>query len=45
VVGTISYMAPEVINHDYDALCDNWSLGVIMYEVLSGSLPFKGSNH
>ena len=40
VVGTIYYIAPEVINGSYDMKCDLWSIGVIMYFLLSGKLPF-----
>ena len=40
IVGTRYYMAPEVINRSYDMRCDIWSLGVIMYFLLSGRLPF-----
>ncbi|XP_078537118.1 serine/threonine-protein kinase 33 [Lissotriton helveticus] len=43
--GTPVYMAPEVINaHDYSQQCDIWSIGVIMYILLSGDPPFKGSS-
>ncbi|XP_069079771.1 serine/threonine-protein kinase 33 isoform X3 [Pleurodeles waltl] len=43
--GTPIYMAPEVINaHDYSQQCDIWSIGVIMYMLLSGDPPFKGSS-
>mmetsp|Transcript_32013 Transcript_32013/g.42426 ORF Transcript_32013/g.42426 Transcript_32013/m.42426 type:complete len:102 (+) Transcript_32013:445-750(+) len=44
VVGTPYYLAPEVLHGDYGRECDCWSLGVIMYVILSGYLPFYGKN-
>ena len=35
-------MAPEVILGSYDERCDNWSLGVILYQLLTGHTAFKG---
>jgi serine/threonine protein kinase len=39
--GTPFYVAPEIISEkSYDKRCDFWSLGVILFLLLSGSLPF-----
>ena len=43
-VGTPHYTAPEVLQKKYGFECDYWSLGVIMYALLSGFLPFQGKN-
>uniref|UniRef100_A0A6I8RL00 non-specific serine/threonine protein kinase n=1 Tax=Xenopus tropicalis TaxID=8364 RepID=A0A6I8RL00_XENTR len=43
--GTVEYMAPEVVNrqgHSHSA--DWWSYGVLMFEMLTGSLPFQGKD-
>src|SRR5579863_920281 len=42
-VGTISYMAPEQIQSHPRPASDQYSLGVVVYEWLSGSRPFSGS--
>ncbi|CAI5439090.1 unnamed protein product [Caenorhabditis angaria] len=41
--GTVEYMAPEVINRrGHSMAADFWSLGVLMFEMLTGHLPFQG---
>lgn len=43
--GTPAYMAPEVIlGNNYDFKCDIWSLGIIMFYLISGTIPFIGIN-
>lgn len=41
-IGTMYYMAPEVLDRRYDSKCDIWSLGVILYILISGVPPFPG---
>ena len=50
-VGTLEYMAPEMVEQfvdrdpePYDKSCDLWSLGVIMFVLLYGALPFNNNN-
>ena len=43
--GTPYYIAPEVLKGSYTQGCDNWSMGVVMFIMLSGKPPYGGKNN
>jgi len=44
MVGTPYYIAPEILKGFYNQECDIWSIGVLMYILLSGKPPFDGKD-
>lgn len=44
--GTPEYLAPEVLeDNDYGRAVDWWGVGVVMYEMMCGRLPFFNKDH
>ena len=44
IVGTCTFIAPEVLRMQYDRRCDHWSLGVVAYAMMCGYPPFVGGS-
>lgn len=46
IIGTPEYMAPEILKgEDYDYGVDWWSLGCVIFDMVSGKPPFTGGSH
>jgi calcium-dependent protein kinase len=43
--GSSYYFAPEVLEGDYDCKSDIWSIGIIMYIILTGKAPYEGRSN
>lgn len=44
-VGSIYYMSPEMVkNEEYDKSIDIWSLGIVLFAITNGKLPFDGNS-
>jgi calcium-dependent protein kinase len=44
IAGTPYFISPEVLNGEYGKECDLWSLGVVLFMLLTGQYPFDGSS-
>lgn len=42
IFGSLFYLAPEVIDNQYNEKCDEWSCGIILFVLLTGKPPFNG---
>ena len=45
LVGTVDYVAPEIVNGEEPTFAsDLWSLGVILFQIFTGKMPFKSDS-
>lgn len=44
VAGTPYFISPEVLNGNYGKECDIWSLGVVLFLMITGKYPFDGNS-
>ncbi|MFQ3651711.1 MAG: serine/threonine-protein kinase [Gemmataceae bacterium] len=44
-VGTIHYMAPEISRGNYTSQIDLYAIGILLYEMLTGSVPYQGDSY
>jgi calcium-dependent protein kinase len=44
-IGTMFYMAPEVLQENYTFHCDMWSIGIILFVMMFGYPPFCGNDN
>ena len=44
VIGSTPYLAPEQFKQDYSPKIDLWALGILIYQILTGHLPFSASS-
>ena len=45
IIGSTYYIAPEVLKQKYNEKCDTWSVGVLLYMILTKKAPFNGNNN
>ena len=44
LAGTPYFIAPEVLSGNYGFECDIWSMGVVVYMMMTGTMPFDGDS-
>ncbi len=43
-IGTPAYMAPEIVFEKYNEKVDIWAIGITMYHLICGKIPFRGDD-